>query len=443
VAEMPHKFFALDTVGAPALLLLAMLWRWVPVRAKFESAGPHFVYRPIADLAADRNTGDRAIQEHLRQLRDAGLILPGTHGGRRGYWLCTPSSLLDERQPADDRVGKKIDSVDAGDRRSNDRRSPISCVRERSSEDDRSSGDRRSFEQGSPIVRAPVKEEPEEPEEPDAAAGRQPAGTLIQVARDLLAEISTALQAVVAGLPLRPLAPDRRTLQLLADLLDVGELATRRAYVLEHVLAFAAICRADATQAAWWGPEMFGQVQRRGSMSPWAAVEATVGRQVRRDALASAAERSEAEKRASEAAERTELAARRVISDEHVATLAVESPSAFGAQLVESLRRKGEARQAGEAADAAREAHAAAQKHQALAAPLQAERAAWLTERLADPQRLTEDEIGGLTPTELEQARSVVSRHLATAKLEENDEAARRLLQVRLLVDRRRKGVHV
>lgn len=444
MAEMPQKMFGLDEVGAPALLLCSLLWRWVPVRAKFETAGPHFVYRPIEDLASDRNVGTRAIQEHLRQLRDAGLISAAVQGSRRGYLLHTPSDLRDERQPEDARPARKIDSASAGDRRSLEQGSPIDRVRDRSSADDQTIGDRRSFEQRSPIDRVVVKEEPEEPEYPETAAGRQTAGSVDQVARELLREISIALCSIPGRMPLRPLTPDRRTVALLVELLAVGEdLTQRRAYVLEVVTTYAAICRNDEAQAGWWGPEMFGQLARRGTMAPWAAVETTVGKHRRREAVAQASEQAAAERRASEQAalaERAALASRHVTSEAQVAELAASGGS-FGARLAEDLRRQGEARERAQAEAAEQRARDAAKAQRDLASPLQAERAGWLSELLAAPHELTESDLDDLTSNELEQARAAVSRAVAVAKLEENEDRVRLLLQVRLLVDRRRAGV--
>gem|GEM_PF-4554035 len=360
MADMPRQYFGLP-LQPRVRLVLALLWSYVPGRRE---GTRHFVWHTTARLAELLGVGKRAVETCLSELYEAGLVVSGEQGGRWGFWLV--DGLAGAPDDSDEAAASTSGSRPVASK--SDRRSPITLVQEGSEIADHFGagkiGDRRSLSTRTPINSARVKEELDELEDltrAAAAAGGSSGSPsdLRTTAAQLLAQLATAGAYVpvdAAGQVLRSrqlLASDRRTVELLAQLLDVpttgperaGALLERRDYVQAQIVAFAAVCRADAGQARWWGPGMLSTLVQ-GRVSPWAALEATVEAAQRAaaevtgaQAAAAAAVEAKREQAKREQAKReaTELEAGRLSSLGDFAAVAKQGGNRFGDELASIL----------------------------------------------------------------------------------------------------------
>lgn len=228
-----------DPVGAGALLLLVVLWRWVPSSWRARG-GKVFMWREggIQQLAKDRGIGTRAVEEQLRQLQAAELIEPGKHSGKAGFFL-----LLGEG--AAEGQAKSEGPIEKSDR-SYDRRSPII----RSAATDHMIG-------VGPIIRSVAT---------DHMIGRLKEELGIELGIELEEELEARLasslssskdllqQAPTPEGVVTPLARSSQAVLKLAALLMSGEAAEA---VAELLGLAPAIIAAGYEPMDWYGAEMF------------------------------------------------------------------------------------------------------------------------------------------------------------------------------------------
>lgn len=348
MAEMPEVFFAATfprgyvgrggkelppgtAVPAPAILLLALLWRWIDWNWHRRTDVPLFVFPAVETLADRRGIGTRAIEEQIRMLIAAGLVRRGRRGKDVGFFLARPAEK-DQAVCAESKVNSD---------RSMDRGSPIQTAPSPingSEIADRSiggspingSGDLRSIDHGHKEEHA-IELASERANE----LGRAPAA-FRKLARHLLAE-------AIPPDDCEALSSSALAEKNLAALLAEGEPIE----VVRAVLRAApAIVAAKLQELRWYRPEMFCGER-------WTKWRDALGEWRRRERETAAA----AERLAREEAERAERQARadRARADfEAAAPLRAQQASVlltssmFTSDTFEEIRRRGAAREADE-----------------------------------------------------------------------------------------------